>query len=84
MKTTTNNAKSNITLKLDRNLLREIKILAAERDSSVSGLLTEKLEEMVRHRKGYEAAARRAIARMRNAKDLGLMRLSSRDELHER
>ena len=76
--------KTNITLKLDKTLLREVKILAAEKDSSISKLLTEKLEEIVRERKGYEAARKRAIERMRNAKDLGLTPPASRDELHER
>jgi len=76
--------KTNITLKLDKALLREIKILAAEQDSSISKLLTEKLEEIVRKRKGYEAARKRAIARMRNARDLGWTPPKSRDELHER
>jgi predicted transcriptional regulator len=76
--------KTNITLKLDKDLLREIKILAAQEDRSISGLVTETLEELIRRRKGYEAARKRAIARVRNARDLGLMHPVSRDELHER
>jgi len=63
--------KANITLRLDKALLREVKILAAEQDRSLSGFLIEKLKEIVRERKGYESARKRAIARMRNARDLG-------------
>ena len=46
--------KTNITLKLDRDLLRKIRVLAAEKDTSVSGLLAEQLEKAVRERDGYE------------------------------
>ena len=76
--------KTNVTLKLDTNLLKKIRILAAEEGSSISRLLSDRLEEIVRDRKGYEVARKRAVARMRNAKDLGLTAPGSRDELHER
>ena len=75
---------TNITLKLDKTLLREVKILAAEQQSSISRFLTEKLEEIVRERKGFVAARQRAVTRMRNARDLGFTPPASRDELHER
>jgi hypothetical protein len=76
--------KANITLKLDRDLLREIRILAAEEDTSISALLTVHLQEIVRNRSGYEEAKKRAIARMRKGYDLGFTPPKSRDELHER
>ena len=46
--------KTNITLKLDRELLRRAKVIAAERDTSVSALVAEQLEKAVRERDGYE------------------------------
>jgi hypothetical protein len=76
--------KTNITLKLDSDILREIRILAAEEGSSISGLLAAKLQEIVRERKGYARAQRRALARLRKGADLGWTRPASRDELHER
>ena len=76
--------KTNITLKLDSELLREIRILAAQEGSSISGLLAAKLQDIVRERKGYARAQRRALARMRNSTDRGWARPASRDELHER
>lgn len=76
--------KTNITLKLDSEILREIRIIAAEEGSSISGLLASKLEELVRHRKGYVRAQRRALARLRKGSDLGWVHPASRDELHER
>jgi hypothetical protein len=76
--------KANITLKLDADILREARILAAEEGRSVSGMLAEKLAEIVRQRKGYDRARRRAHARLRKGFDLGWKPPRSRDELHER
>jgi len=72
------------TLKLDRDLIREIRILAAEEDTSISALLAVHLQEIVKNRSGYDEARKRAIARMRKGYDLGFTRPRSRDELHER
>jgi hypothetical protein len=76
--------KSNITLKLDTTVLREVRILAAEEGSSISALLAAKLEEIVRERKGYDRARRRALTRLREGFDLGWVPPGSRAELHER
>jgi hypothetical protein len=76
--------KSNITLKLDADLLREARILAAEEGGSVSSLLSARLEQIVRDRKGYAQAKRRALALLRQGFDLHWAPPGSRGELHER
>jgi hypothetical protein len=76
--------KANITLKLDAEILREARILAAEEGLSVSALLAAKLDEIVRQRKGYERARKRAVARLRKGFDLRWTPLRYRDELHDR
>jgi hypothetical protein len=76
--------KTNITLKLDASLLREIRVLAAEKGTSISALLAERLEQIVRERKTYERARKRALARLREGLDLQWTPPRSRDELHER
>lgn len=76
--------KTNITLKLDADLLREARVLAAEEGRSVSGLLTDRLEEMVRERKTFDKARRRALARLREGLDLHWTPPRSRDEIYER
>ncbi|HWH60814.1 MAG TPA: DUF6364 family protein [Terriglobales bacterium] len=76
--------KSNITLKLERDLLRKVRVLAAERDTSVSALLAEQLEKAVRDSEGYEKAKRRALARLKRGYNLGFTPPASRDELYER
>ena len=76
--------KANITLKLDVDLLREARVLAAEEGRSVSALVAERLESMVRERKAFERARRRALARLREGLDLRWTPPTSRHELHER
>ena len=76
--------KTNITLKLDSGLLREIKVLAAEEGTSISALLTTRLEEIVKQKKTYERARKRALARLKQGWNLHWTPPQSRDELHER
>lgn len=76
--------KTNITLKLDAELLREVRILAATKGTSISALLTERLEKMVREGKAYEGARRRALSRLKQGFELRWTPPRSRDELHER
>ena len=76
--------KSNITLKLDSALLREARIIAAEQGTSLSGMVSERLEDMVRERRAYTQAMNRALARLKDGFDLNYSPAKSRDELHER
>ena len=76
--------KQNITLKLNRDLIRKAKVVAASRETSVSQLLSEKLEELVQQGEEYERAKRSAFAHLDEGFHLGGKRAASRDELHER
>jgi hypothetical protein len=76
--------KTNITLKIEAELLREARVLAAEEGTSISALLATRLEQAVRERKGYHQARKRALARLRKGFNLRWTPPSSRDELHER
>ena len=75
--------KANITLKLDKALLREARVLAAEEGTSISALLAARLEQVVRERQTYKRARKRAMARLREGLDLQWTRSRSRGELHE-
>lgn len=76
----------NITLSLPRELLRRVKRLAADRDTSVSALMTEALARLADADRRYSAARKRALAAMKSARSLGTRgrRTWTRDELHER
>jgi len=51
----------NVTLRLSSDTVRKIKVVAAERGSSISSLLAAKLEELVGEDAEYQAARRRAL-----------------------
>ena len=76
----------NITLSLPKRTLKKIKQIAAQRQTSVSGLLSEFLEEIADQETGYARARQRQFTLLEKGFDLGLKdkRPTSRDELHER
>ena len=76
----------NITLALPKPVLRRVKILAVERQTSVSALLTGMLEEIVEREDAYAAARERALAKLTRPVVLGTRGQVTwtRDSLHER
>ncbi len=76
--------KTNISLKIDAALLREIRKLAAEGGTSISALLAAQMEQVVRERKTYGRSRKRALARLRKGLDLRWTPPGCRDELHKR
>ena len=79
-------ANQNITLSLPEEDLREARVLAARRGTSVSQLLAGVLRETVERETGYGAAKERSLVLLREGMDLGTNgRMTwSRDDLHER
>lgn len=78
--------RQNVTLSLPKETLRKAKILAAERQTSLSALLTETLEEIVAKSDRYEVAKQRQLVLMERGFDFGLDETTAwtRDDLHER
>jgi hypothetical protein len=76
--------KQNITVRLDRRTLRKAKVLAAKRNTSISGLLAEQIEALVGEDDAYEQAQRHALALLEEGLHLGGRIESTRDEWHER
>ena len=76
--------RQNVTLALPTRTIRKAKVLAAKRDTSISGLIAQQIEMLVSEDEQYERAAASAIARMKGGFDLGGAPRVSRDELHER
>jgi hypothetical protein len=79
-------ANQNITLSLPEEDLREARVLAARRGTSVSQLLARILRETVERETGYDAAREHSLTVLREGIDLGTGgRMTwSRDDLHER
>lgn len=76
--------KTNVTLKLDAELPREARVVAEEEGRSISALLSERLEAIVRERKAYGQARQRALSRLRQGFDLQWTPPAFRDELYQR
>lgn len=56
---------TNITIKIDSNLARQARVLAAKRGTSLSRLVAEQLAAQVRQDVTYESAKHRALQRMK-------------------
>lgn len=75
--------KQNITLSIDKELIRKARILAAKKSISISRLLSDELTEIVMQNENYERARMKALAELTKGYHLG-GRPATRDELHER
>ena len=87
LRATLKNVKTrNITLSIPEDLLRQIKIVAAGRDSSVSAMLTSALRQIADDEDGYAEASRRMLTDLRKGYRLGTNGKSvwTRDDMHGR
>lgn len=76
-------AKRNLTVQLDDDVIRQAKVLAARRGTSVSTLVAAQLEWLVAADDRYEEARKRAERALTGARPRGGRRWE-RDELHTR
>jgi hypothetical protein len=76
----------NVTLSIPKDILRKAKILAVNRNTSLSGLLTQTLTDLVAHQEAYEQARQHNLAMLKNGFNLGTKGHINwkREELHER
>ena len=79
-------ASRNVTLTLPEELLRRLRILAAQRDTSISAWLTTALSELVDQEDGYAEARDATIRDLERGYDLGTRGQITwtRDSLHDR
>ena len=77
-------ARQNLTLQLDRATIAKAKLLAAVRETSVSKLVSELIEVLIRDDERYLEASQLAQRLLRKGFRLGGSKRVSRDELHER
>ncbi len=77
---------TNITIRVDDRLAREMKILAAKKGTSLSAMAAEFFVSLTRRDSAYEQARKRHLALMRRGVNLGTHGKATwtRDELHER
>ncbi len=78
--------KQNVTLSIPKKILRQAKIIAIERDRSLSGLMVELLARLVASEERYLTAKESHLTLLEQGTDMGTGGTVawSRDSLHER
>ena len=74
----------NITLSVPKSTLRKIKLVAAQRETSISKLMTDAMEKIAREDEAYNKAMESALEMMNAGLVLGFEKPASRDEIHDR
>lgn len=76
----------NVTLAIPKDILRKAKIIAVQKNTSLSGLLTGALTDLVSRQENYELARQRSLEMLRKGFDLGTQGKIDwkREDLHER
>jgi hypothetical protein len=76
--------KQNITLSLDKDLLRKARLLSSRKSTSVSKLLSGELERLVTESERYAQAKRSALAALKKGFHMGGRMTATRVDLHDR
>jgi hypothetical protein len=78
--------RQNVTLSLPKVLLKKAKVMAANKNKSLSGLFIEAIEEKVREDAGFKKARERQLRLLKAGLNLGTKGhpVASREELHAR
>jgi hypothetical protein len=75
----------NLTVKLDEATIRKAKVVAAKRDTSVSRLVADEIDRLVREDDAYGQARVEALADLESGFDLGSEgRLPPREAAYDR
>jgi hypothetical protein len=76
--------KQNITLAIEKPLLKRARAIAALRGTSVSALLALELGKVVDREVAYAQAKKKALAYLENPLHLGGAGITNREALHDR
>ncbi len=76
--------KKNITLAIDKPLLKRARAIAAQRGTSISNLLAQELGKLVDREAAYAQARAKALAHLENPFHLGEAGIPDREALHDR
>lgn len=75
----------NLTVRLEESTIRKAKIVAAKRSTSVSRLVADEIDRLVRQDEAYEQARVEALADLESGFDLGSGgALPSRESVYDR
>ncbi|HUC95864.1 MAG TPA: hypothetical protein VMR76_02810, partial [Candidatus Saccharimonadia bacterium] len=74
--------KQNITVQLDQSTIKEAKVLAAKRSTSLSKFLAEEIRKIAEQESTYDKDKKVAISRLQNGYSFGGVKLPKREELY--
>ena len=80
----TKKSKQNITLSLNVQTLKKARVLAAQRGTSVTGLITQQIEELVEKNDSYEIAKARALELLRSGFGFEGIEHMTKEKMHDR
>jgi len=76
--------KQNVTLSIEKEIIKKGKVVAARKDTSISRMLADLLKSMVENDERYEAAKRSALQLLKKGFRLGGKISWKREDLYER
>jgi hypothetical protein len=76
--------KQNVTLSIDKDLLKKGKVIASKRETSLNRMLGDYLKQIVEADDYYEQAKRKALSFLDKGYHLGGAITYKREDLHER
>jgi hypothetical protein len=76
--------RQNITLSIERNLLKRIRSHAAAKGMSISALMADELQHIVEDDAAYRQAMASAVDQMNEGLDLDAMGIGHREGAHDR
>ena len=76
--------KQNITLSLEKDIIKRGKVIAAQKETSVSQMLSDILRDVVEKEEKYEAARKSALRTLKKGFHMGGKIDWKREDLYER
>jgi hypothetical protein len=76
--------KQNITLSIEKEIIKKGRIIAAQKETSISRMLSDMLIQIVEQEDQYEAAKRSALRNLKKGFHLGGQITWKREDLYER
>ena len=75
--------KQNITLSIEKEIIKKGKVIAAQKDTSVSKMLSDQLKQIIEKEEQYKAAKRSALQSLKKGFHLGGRINWKREDLYE-
>ena len=76
--------KQNVTISLEKEIIKKAKIIAAQKETSVTRMLSEELKQLIQKEERYQQAKKKALIYLDSGFHWGGKIRATREELHAR